>query len=110
MRVLKYVPFRVSLVSLSAFFCMAVLLCAAAAPPDTYYNGTVVMRGNEPFVTPFFVTPYGTFVIVGDLQEYLAVHYQQKKIRVRGRVRAQLLEEYPRTPVLDIFEVVGVFR
>ena len=86
------------------------LLIGASSPPDSYYNGTIVVRGSAPLVVPFFITPYGEFVIVGELRDYLVTHYQQKKIRVRGRVRAQLSNEYPRAPALEIFEVVGIFQ
>ena len=86
------------------------LLVAATSPPDSYYNGIIVLYGSDPLTVPIFRTPYGDFVIAGDLRQYLVTNYQQRKIQVRGRVRAQLSEEYPQLPALEIYEVVGIFQ
>ncbi len=86
------------------------LLVAASAPPDSYYNGIIVLYGSDPLTVPIFRTPYGDFVIGGDLRQYLITNYQQRKIRVRGRVRAQISEEYPQLPTLEIYEVVDIFQ
>lgn len=52
----------------------------------THYEGTVEIRGNEPFTYAVLITADRDFEIAGPLVERLIANYQQRLVRVRGYV------------------------
>ena len=83
------------------------VLLAASKPPQVEYAGTVVIKGNEPFTVPVLVTAYGEFVIDGPLRDTLqASRFQQRTVRLRGVVSAEVSTELPFTPIFIVHEIV----
>ena len=97
----------------NAYIGVTVLICimlfvSAASPGAQYYDGTVIVRGNEPFTYLVLVTSYGEFEITGPLITEIYSRYQQHVIRILGKEVEQLSRNTYDIPALFVQKVVGV--
>lgn len=84
-------------------------IAGTPAPPAASamgYDGTVVVRGNEPFTYAVFVTVDQVFEISGPLTARLVANYQQRSVRVRGYVTQQTAAYEPGLAVFMVEEII----
>ena len=94
-------------VSVMILMCV-VLFVSAASPGVQYYDGTVIVRGNEPFTHLILVTSYGEFKITGPLTAEISSRYQQHLIRILGKEVEPLSSSKYDIPILFVQKVVEV--